>query len=267
MNSDKSLITTTKTTLYQREKCVDKIQFLFPEYYEGLNLGECKVVLKYVDPGNVAHAEILIKDEELYKDRLRYTFSIDTKFTAFAGDIKIRVSFLSLNQNNGLHEEVLHTGETIITIHPLTDYFAFTSDESLEIIDKAMSELEARLIATNAIAEIYDNEKADDISLDMETASICLTSKNKPIGTPIQLNDLGDAIAEETESGLVQIITDEVEVPVDVDKSIKYSLQLNQETDELYLLANKKIVSIIKTNEIGESIIDSMSDGITEMII
>lgn len=68
MNQDKSLTSSIKTTLYQREKLANKIQFLFPQYYEDLSLDECTATLKYLDTGNEPHSEILVKDDELYKD-------------------------------------------------------------------------------------------------------------------------------------------------------------------------------------------------------
>lgn len=267
MNKDKSLITTVKTTLYQREKLVDKIRFLFPQTYEDINLSDFIVVLKYLDQGNVAHSEVLVKEENLYEDKLSYILPVDTKLTAFAGDITIRISFLALNTANGLHEEVLHTGETIITINPLKDIYSFVTDESLEIIDKAMLGLESKTKALELVANTYDTEKADDIVLDDD--SIYLTSHGNKVGKEIQLNTLGDALSDATDEGLIRVITeDEIIVPGDDDNTVvKYSLRLDQETDELLLLMNDKIVSTIKTKDIGESILDSTDEGLNEVII
>lgn len=154
MNDDKSLSCTVKTTIHQREKLVDKIQFLIPSTYGDINLQDSIVLLKYIDQGNIPHAEKLVTDEELYKeDFIRCVMNVDTNLTRFAGDIKICLSFLMLNGENGLHEEVMHSGETIISIVPLDDYFAFVSDDSLQVIDKVMVELEAKLKATNSILE------------------------------------------------------------------------------------------------------------------
>ena len=46
---------------------VDKLKFLFPEKYQELELADCTATLKYTDTNNIPHAEILQKDEELYK--------------------------------------------------------------------------------------------------------------------------------------------------------------------------------------------------------
>lgn len=165
MNEDKSLSCTVKTTLHQREKLVDKIQFLIPSTYGDINLQDSIVLLKYIDQANVPHAEKLIMDEALYKeDFIRCVMDVDTNLTRFAGDIKICLSFLMLNGENGLHEEVMHSGESTISIVPLDDYFAFVSDDSLQVIDKVMVELEAKLKATNSILESCEKLHPDNDS-------------------------------------------------------------------------------------------------------
>ena len=61
MRDDKSLRVTQKTTLYQREKLVDKIEILIPQQYEEMDLSEFTAILKYLDQGNVAHASGALK--------------------------------------------------------------------------------------------------------------------------------------------------------------------------------------------------------------
>lgn len=206
MNSDKSLVCTTKTTLYQRDKLVDKLQILIPQTYEDINLSDFTAVLKYVDQGNEVHSEILIQDEELYKDSyLRYTLPIDTNLTRFAGNIKICLTLNKVDMEE-MKEYSLNTGETTITITPLSDYYKFVSDESLSIIDQKVNELNVKLEAVDKMSTAYDETKADNIKLDKETSEIYLTAHNKQIGDKIAINDLGNAIAEETKDGLIPII-------------------------------------------------------------
>lgn len=206
MNSDKSLVCTTKTTLYQRDKLVDKLQILIPQTYEDINLSDFTAVLKYVDQGNEVHSEILIQDEELYKDSyLRYILPIDTNLTRFAGNIKICLTLNKVDMEE-MKEYSLNTGETTITITPLSDYYKFVSDESLSIIDQKVNELNVKLEAVDKMSTAYDETKADNIKLDKETSEIYLTAHNKQIGDKIAINDLGNAIAEETKDGLIPII-------------------------------------------------------------
>lgn len=206
MNSDKSLVCTTKTTLYQRDKLVDKLQILIPQTYEDINLSDFTAVLKYVVQGNEVHSEILIQDEELYKDSyLRYILPIDTNLTRFAGNIKICLTLNKVDMEE-MKEYSLNTGETTITITPLSDYYKFVSDESLSIIDQKVNELNVKLEAVDKMSTAYVETKADNIKLDKETSEIYLTAHNKQIGDKIAINDLGNAIAEETKDGLIPII-------------------------------------------------------------
>lgn len=206
MNSDKSLVCTTRTTLYQRDKLVDKLQILIPQTYEDINLSDFTAVLKYVDQGNKVHSEILIQDEELYKDSyLRYALPIDTNLTRFAGNIKICLTLNKVDMEE-MKEYSLNTGETTITITPLSDYYKFVSDESLSIIDQKVNELNVKLEAVDKMTTTYDEMKADNIKLNKETSEIYLTAHDKQIGDKITINDLGNVIAEETKDGLIPII-------------------------------------------------------------
>lgn len=206
MNSDKSLVCTIKTTLYQRDKLVDKLQILIPQTYEDINLSDFTAVLKYVDQGNEVHSEILIQDEELYKESyLRYTLPVDTNLTRFAGDIKVCLTLNKVDMEE-MKEYSLNTGETTITIAPLSDYYKFVSDKSLSVIDQKVNELNVKLEAIDKMAATYDETKADNIKLDEETSEIYLTAHDKQIGNKITINDLGNVIAEETKDGLIPII-------------------------------------------------------------
>lgn len=78
MRDDKSLTTTKRATLFQREKLVDKLQFLLPQTYGDLPISECTVVFYYTDPSNTAQMEILTQSEELYKEHIQCLLPVDT---------------------------------------------------------------------------------------------------------------------------------------------------------------------------------------------
>ena len=186
MRDDKGLVATSKAQIFQREKLVDKIQFLIPPKYEDHGLSEYNVLLKYTDQGNIAHAEQLTKDEELYKETyLRYTVDVDTNLTRFAGDVKLRLSFIKVSEEDELHEEVLHTGEIAITVSPLSDLYQFVSDDALETLDKKIVELDTKIKTAEKLAEEYEKSKADDILI--YGSKLQVSSGGTPIGTGVQL--------------------------------------------------------------------------------
>lgn len=164
MKADKSLVATVRATLFQREKLVDKIQFLIPYMYEDLDIRDCQIVLKYIDQGNEAHTEILIMDEELYKENyVRCVMPVDTNLTQFAGDISVHLSFLSLSTEPELHEEVMHSDDIVITISPRSDLYNFVSDKSLSVIDQKMLELDAKIKAVELMTDENGCECEDGI--------------------------------------------------------------------------------------------------------
>lgn len=209
MRDDKVLETTVKTALYQREKLVDKIQFLFPQIYGIHSLSEFTAVLKYVDPIGEAHSEILTLSDELYKDKLRYVLPVDTNLTKYAGDIKIRITLSKTDLDNS-EQYVLHTSSTIITILSVDDYYNFNPDPSLEFIDQILGKMDAKIQLVRDTAEFYRESKADDIVRvdDSDGAKIQLTSEGVPIGKPVSIEqpeipvvDLSeDSVGDDTDS-------------------------------------------------------------------
>lgn len=183
MNDDKSLTATVVTTLYQREKLADKIQILIPPNYGELDLNEFTATLKYVDQANVPHAEILKKDAELYKEHIRYVLPVDTELTQYAGDITIRLTFTKTDMEVK-KVFVVHTGELVIKISPLKNYYSFVPDESLEFVDQIVSDLQNKISALDKIADIYDKTKADNIQI-KNGKTLQLLSNHIPIGDEV----------------------------------------------------------------------------------
>ena len=184
MDVNKQLITTINHVLYQREYLVDKVQILIPQFYQDIDLSDWIAVLKYVDQANIPHAETLTKDSDIYKNRIRFYLPVDTELTKYSGDITIRITLTKIDMNSKI-QYVLHTGESTITISPLKDYYSFVPDESLEFVDQLIGNLEAKIEATEKIAEIYDMKKADNITY--EESKLQLTSNGQKIGDAITL--------------------------------------------------------------------------------
>lgn len=192
MDKHKQLVKTIETKLYQHEKLTEKLQFLFPKFYNAIDLSEFTIILKFIDQQGIPHAEILSPDDDLYKGKIRCTMPIDSGLTKFSGDISIRITFEKIDMENQT-QYVLHTGETTITISPLKDYYCFVPDKSLEFVDQLVGNLEAKIEATEKIADIYDKAKADNISY--SNNNLQLTANGEKIGDSITLSD-ETAIAE-----------------------------------------------------------------------
>ena len=118
MNSDKSLTRTVETTLYQGERLVDKIKFLLPQTYDGLDLSQFEVYLTYVDGGNVLHSEQLELSDPNYKgSMLCYCVPVGCCLTRFAGDVEVH---LTLSKSK---KQIMHSGDTNIYITPTDPWY------------------------------------------------------------------------------------------------------------------------------------------------
>ena len=116
MDKYKNLNTTVRTTIFQQESMIDKIQFLIPPVYEGTDLSDYIVTLKYVDPNGNFHSEVLELDAEKYKDYLRYVLPVTTKLTQVSGKLTLRLTLIKFD--NGRQPEIKseHTvvGDTMV---------------------------------------------------------------------------------------------------------------------------------------------------------
>lgn len=205
MDIDKQLIISQRTKLYQKEKLVDKIQFLLPTEYEGIDLTQFSVNLKYVDQIGKSHVEPLAKDNELYLNKIRCLLPVDTHLNSYAGDILVHLTLSHLDVENGKNY-ILHTSEVAVAISPVSELYSFDADAALEVADQMALEFEAKCKALEIMGNEYSKAKADDITLDKDNDVIYLTSDGKKIGTEIHLGELGEEISENTEDGLIDVI-------------------------------------------------------------
>ena len=240
LKNTKELIQTKRIRLYQREKLVDRFHFLVPYDYEDFNrqstvkpdMSAFTCILQYVTYDGTIHMETLerAKDEtgEIvdYEDadgnvtHMIYELPVDTKFTKFAGNITMKLNLQytdfeapSTSPDDTTPAEdptpiqyVLSSDDTVVTILSVADYYSIIPDESLSEINNKIAELDAKAKELEATAAAYDAEKADNIKLDTEDQSLYLTANGNQIGDKINLNDLGDSISDDTQSGLVQVI-------------------------------------------------------------
>ena len=192
MNDDKQLVTTVRKTIYQRENMVDNIQFLFPEFYENINLSDCIAVLKYIDVGNELHSEILSKDSELYKGKIRFILPINTKLTRFAGNVIIRINITKINTTTGISNEVLKTSECVISVLP--DNTIVVSDDLTE----KLATLESQ------IAEL-SNSQVDDLSLTNDLLQVTANGITKGEGVKIIVSGVTDSELDGVDDGILNL--------------------------------------------------------------
>jgi len=155
MDKYKNLNTTVRTTIFQKESLVDKIQFLVPpEYDEIPNIADFNAVLKYVDPNGNFHSEVLACDEEMYKNYLRYVLPVDTQLTSVAGAITLRLTFIDFSDDPEEPEVLkLETNSTTLRINKPDGFNDFVNSEDIEAYKAELAKLKAEMPTDLEIGE------------------------------------------------------------------------------------------------------------------
>lgn len=182
MDNNKFLrITTPNVNLFQGDNYVDSFQVLVPILYGDIDLRNFTTTLEYVDSFQNAYVDILVADEDIYKENyIRYTLPITTTITKCAGIVKAKLS-MNYVDKEALIQYSLHTSEIEFMIHPQSDYYKF-SDESLNKIDKLIGELETKI---DYISETVANTP-NDLGFD-EEGTLHLTVSTVPIGNGVDV--------------------------------------------------------------------------------
>lgn len=250
MKADKSLLQTRKIRIYQRENLVDALSFLIPISYEfinaddsGFDLQNFTVMMNYLDQSGTVHTETLqryshtdpstgIVEYEDYIDKagnhthMIYRLPVDSRLTDVCGEYTVNlrlqyVDYAAQTLDSFTEPEPklyqMSTGNTTIKVLPIADYYSVVSTDTFGSLLQEIAALKNRSEILEARADSQEDELEDtkanmvnDITLS-EDKLYLQNSKNEQVGTEIEVNDLGDAVAEYTTKGLVKVITDDDE--------------------------------------------------------
>lgn len=228
MNEDKSLIVTVETTIYRGETRADLITFLVPSQYEGINLADCSMTLRYLLPDGTGKMEPLAALPEKYKTYLQFSTIVNTRLTSQVGSITVWLT--AIDDINGT---VLKTGECIVRISDSIDMDDHLPQEDIDQIDMLISRVSS-----------LERSKADNLVFHQEDHTIQLTSGGVPVGnriaisvddgvcvTNVLMNESGELIimfedGTETNIGKVQSSSGAVYVPhVDDHKVLTFTIE------------------------------------------
>lgn len=214
MSPDKSLTTTSSAKIYQREKLVDKIQFIFPKEYEGYNLKEFTPCLIYTNPIGEIHTELLLVSNDDYKENyFTCVLPVDTNLTKYAGDIILHVQLTKYDEETD-QQYALTTGEDKITISMVQDIFEFVPDGALDVITQKIGELDAKAKALELISQEYAENQVDDLTIDEETDTLYVTANGERKGNGVQVIHNGDDGEDGVVNGIIDI--DDLPDPIEI---------------------------------------------------
>lgn len=186
MKSDKSLVISKDSKLYQKENVIDKLIFLIPKEYSNIEMSNFTFNLTYVDPQAGLHTELLVMDEEPYKENfLSYQLPVDTEITKYSGTITLSLTGTWLDADS-LKQYVIKTGGLQIEISPLSTLYEFIPQESIDVIDAKMLELNGKIEALELLGDSMDKKIPDDLAIDNES-TLHLTIKGEAIGDGVEV--------------------------------------------------------------------------------
>lgn len=140
--SDQNTLTTTqRERIMQRSKLVDKLHFLVPTNYNGVDITNATVCLEYLRPVSKEYkSEVLTRSAELYKEHLEYILPIDTDLTKEPGNVELQLTFtwVDMDVNGKVYQHVRKTEPTYINIIPIANWSIHMPDDALTALDQRM---------------------------------------------------------------------------------------------------------------------------------
>ena len=194
LNETNELITSVKERIMQRSKLVDSLHFLVDPIYKGIDMSDFTVMMEYIMPTSRDYkTEILVKSDELYKNKLEYKLPFDTCLTKEAGKIAIQLTFVKvdLDADGNAIQRVRKTSPTTVTIVPIAAWSDIIADSALTALDQRLIQVDAAIAAIQDMNMYLDETKADNIVFNAETNTIQLTANGNPIGDAINYSSCG----------------------------------------------------------------------------
>lgn len=194
LNENNELTTSVRERIMQRSKLVDSLHFLVDPTYKNMDMSDFTVMMEYILPVSREYkTEILVKSDELYKNKLEYKLPFDTCLTKEAGKIEVQLTFakVELDAEGKSKQYVRKTSPTTVTIVPIAAWSDIIADSALTALDQRLIQVDAALAAASELTDYLSETKADNIVYDKETNTIQLTANGSLIGDAIEYNSCG----------------------------------------------------------------------------
>lgn len=194
LNENNELTTSIRERIMQRSKLVDSLHFLVDPTYKNMDMSDFTVMMEYILPVSREYkTEILVKSDELYKNKLEYKLPFDTCLTKEAGKIEVQLTFVKveLDAEGKSKQYVRKTSPTTVTIVPIAAWSDVIADSALTALDQRLIQVDAALAAANELTDYLSDTKADNITYNKDTNTIQLTANGNLIGDAIEYNSCG----------------------------------------------------------------------------
>lgn len=195
VENDGSLYGSCKKRIMQREKLFNKLWILVPPCYNGFDMSQCTVTMRYLLPiSKEFKTETLVLSDERYEEYLKYVLPIDTDLSKEWGNIELNLTFTMLDVNNdgNIVQRVRKTDNHILTITKIPDWDSIVPDSALSAIDQRIIMQAAQIKALESLAETIGESKVDDLVYNKTDETLHLSANGRTIGSKVSVKDMLD---------------------------------------------------------------------------
>lgn len=192
---DNSLYGSHKEKIIQREKLFNKLWFLVPPHYNGFDMSECTVTLRYMLPiSREFRTETLVLSDDRYEEYLKYVLPIDTCFTKEWGEIELNLTFTLLDEDNdgNIIQRVRKTANCTVNVTKIPDWDSVIPDSALSAIDQRIIKQSAQIKALKNLANTLDSTHVDNLVYNEFDDTLQLSARGVGIGDKISVKDMLD---------------------------------------------------------------------------
>ena len=195
VENDNSLYGSKKCRIMQREKLFNKLCFLVAPCYNGYDMSQCIVTMRYLLPiSKEFKTETLILSGDRYKGYLKYVLPIDTNLTKEWGDIELNLTFIMLevDDDGNVVQRVRKTTNHIINVTKISNWDSVIPDSALEALDQRIIVQSAQIAALADVAIALNNNQVDNLVYDEVEDTLQLSAKGTGVGDKVSVRDMLD---------------------------------------------------------------------------
>lgn len=194
---DNSLYGSQKSKIMQREKLVNKLWFLVAPHYNGYDMSQCIVTMRYTLPiSREFITETLVLSDEKYEEYLKYILPIDTNFTKEWGDIELNLTFtlVDTDENGNIIQRVRKTDNYLLHITQLPDWDSLIPDSALSALDQRILKQDAQIKALTDLANAFEGNVniVDNLVYDDKNSTLQLSANGVGVGDKVSVKDMLD---------------------------------------------------------------------------
>ena len=194
---DNSLYGSQKNKIMQKEKLVNKLWFLVPPHYNGYDMSQFTVTMRYVLPISKEFiTETLVLSDDKYEEYLKYVLPVDTNLSKEWGDIELNLTFTMVDKDdNGQNiQRVRKTDNYLLHITQISNWDEFVPDSALAALDQRILAQDAQIKTLNELANVLDGNVnlVDNLVYDDINSTLQLSAKGVGVGDKVSVKDMLD---------------------------------------------------------------------------